>query len=177
MVETAQKRMEEQIRAKELEHKLEIQERDHKLEILEKDLRARELETKSTLTFDVDPPDRLKSSNISTCIARIVHPMIEQKHKWRDLGSKFGFSKESMDEIESSVRQKKNPAYYKQFTDNQLCHEYMNEMLSQWLDSYPGDSRGSKSFATYTWLMRALVEAGMGACARDLPDYNYITCQ
>ena len=84
-----------------------------------------------------------------------------------------------MDKIETSVQQKYlveytpgTPAYSQQLEN--LRSKYISEMLIQWFNAYPGDSRGSNSFATYTWLKRALVEAGLGASARDLPPYEHI---
>ena len=103
--EATEKKMEEQMRARELEHELEIQKRDHKLEILQKDLQARELQVNSTPPFDIDPPDRLNAYGISVHEGRlfsyIIHTDIQsaRTYKWRDLGSKLGFSKKDMDKL------------------------------------------------------------------------------
>ena len=174
--EATKRRMEEQM--KELEHKLEIQERDHKLEILKK---VKE-EVKETPPFDIDPPDKFKSYSISANVARIVYYISihdPNLSKWRELGSKLGFSEESLDKIETSEQQKCHvqhtpgtPEYSRQLERFRI--NYINEMIKQWFNAYPGDSRGSNSFATYTWLKRALVEAGLGASARDLPPYEHI---
>jgi hypothetical protein len=175
--EAAQKKMEEQMRAKELG---EIQERNHKLE---KDSQVRELQANSKPPFDIDPPDRLKTFETRhyarTIESKLYFSIIRENfHKWRDLGSVLGFSKENMDKIESSIQEKAlqhyspgTPAYNNKLES--LGSAYFKEMLHQWLDSYPGDSRGSNSFATYTWLKTALVEAGLGACARDLEVYDF----
>jgi hypothetical protein len=167
--------MEEQM--KELEHKLEIQERDHKLEILKRD--EQEAEAKCTPQFDIDPPDKLKSFRIQAHRGKIVYHIsgYDPKYsKWRELGTRLGFSEENLDKIETSERSK-SPVQHTPETPQQLQRLRLiciNEIIKQWLDSYPGDSRGSNSFATYTWLKRALVEAGLGASARDLPPYEYI---
>lgn len=50
---------------------------------------------------------------------------------------------------------------------------FVEEILRQWLDSYPDDSRGSTGFATYSKLKRALVMAGTGDFARDLLPYEH----
>ena len=54
-------------------------------------------------------------------------------------------------------------------SENQLYN-----LLSHWLQRYPGDKRGSTNFATYTQLKTALINAGLGAVARDLPSYEDI---
>ena len=91
--EATKKRMEEQM--KELEHKLEIQERDHKLEILKKDQQVQEVEVKFTPPFDIDPPDKFKSYSVSANETRILYYILKhdpKSSKWRELGSKLGFS-------------------------------------------------------------------------------------
>ena len=182
--EATQRKMEEQMRAKELLFKLELQERDHKLEILEKDL---QIQMNSKPLFDIDPPDRFTvppdEKHMTSTEGRLCYHIARKyTNKWKDLGSVLGFSKENMDEIESSVQEKSlqrytpgTPAYNDKLQT--LGPEYLGKMIRQWLFSYQGDSRGSNSFATYTWLKTALVEAGLGDCARDLPSYDYLACK
>ena len=50
----------------------------------------------------------------------------------------------------------------------------LGRLLKEWLKSYPGNSRGSTSFATNIGLKLALVKAGLGAVACDLPTYQDI---
>ena len=74
---------------------------------------------------------------------------------WKSLGSELGFSTEELDAIDHA-----NP-------QNQF-----KVLLGQWLEWYPGDRRGSTSFATYTALKSALMKAGLGDVVRDLPTYS-----
>jgi chromosome segregation ATPase len=146
--EAAQKKMEEQM--KELEHKLEIQERDHKLEILKID--TQETKAKYIPQFDINPPDKFKRLGIAAnkAINSIRYHISEHDpkySKWRELGSKLGFSEENLDKIEASERSgdpaqytSETPRYNPYFENN--C---IGKMIKQWLDSYPGDSRGSNS--------------------------------
>jgi hypothetical protein len=60
-----------------------------------------------------------------------------------------------MDKKESSIQEKAlqhyspgTPAYNNKLES--LGSAYFKEMLHQWLDSYPGDSRGSNS-GSWTW--------------------------
>ena len=175
-----QKKMEEQMRAKELELKVEIQERNHKLEILKRD---KEAEAKLSPPFDLNPPDQFTTAIIAINKICCHIWQYDQKYlKWRELGSRLEFSEENLDKIETSERSKlgvehtqETPEYARNL-DTQLEYNIrkncITEMIKQWLDSYPGDSRGRNSFATHTWLKRALIEAGLGACARDLPSYE-----
>ena len=56
----------------------------------------------------------------------------------------------------------------------QPAENQLYKLLSHWLQQHPGDERGSTSFATYTQLKTALINAGLGAVARDLPSYEDI---
>ena len=44
---------------------------------------------------------------------------------------------------------------------------HLGAMLEEWIQWAPGDSRGSKSFATIGSLKKALSETGLGAAAHD----------
>ena len=166
---TVQQRAQEQIRMKEMEHKLEIQEK--------------ELKIKSKSQLDVNPSDVLKPANLSNLVRFLgkhsgmyIHDahqntVIHGEHmsKWRDLGSNLGFSKEELDRIDQESNLQ--PGFLR-------LSAHLNEdsplrrLLRCWLESYPGDKRGSTSFATYTELKTALLNAGLGTVARDLPSYE-----
>ena len=167
-METRQK-VEEEIRLKEMQHKLDIQkaeeqrkieEMQHKLEIQGTELRIRELEAvvKSKPQVDVFPPDVLKPVNLAK-----LHAFIMTYHyadlKWRKLGATLGFTKQELDQIESKYQ-------------GSNVHVHPKELLRHWLHWYPGDSRGNTNFATYTQLRTALVNAGLGDVAHDLPSYQ-----
>ena len=67
------------------------------------------------------------------------------------------------------------------FTDHELCnieaapllltgapYSYLQAMLSRWLQWAPGDSRGSKCYASKECLRGAVNKAGMGQLAQEL---------
>ena len=164
----AKEKVDEQIRIKEKEHKLEIQ---------EKELRIRELEVKPKSQVDVNSQDVLKPANLP-CVVNFLreysgmYNKIDVRHqrgfshsvrkyKWKDLGSKLGFSQEELDRIDQDATT----------TDESKLYQ----LLRYWLQSYPGDKRGSTTFATYTQLKTALVDAGLGDVARDLPPYEKLS--
>ena len=75
--------------------------------------------------------------------------------KWREIGTYLGFRPGELDNI----------------CGHSLLispTDWLREMLSQWLQWAPGDSRGSNSFATLEGLKAALSQAGLGAIAYDL---------
>ena len=45
----------------------------------------------------------------------------------------------------------------------------LNEMLSQWLQWFPGDERGSWYFPNKKYLQKALLHIGLSACSDRLP--------
>ena len=171
---TVQQRAQEQIRMKEMEHKLKIQ---------EKERRITELEIKSKSQLDVNPSDVLKPANLSNLVRflgkhsgmyihdahqnTVIHG--EHESKWRDLGSNLEFSKKELDRIdrESNLQPRLLGLSAHLNKDSPL-----HGLLRCWLESYPGDKRGSTSFATYTQLKTALLNAGLGTVARDLPSYE-----
>ena len=168
----ARQKFEETERMKEKEHKLEIQEKQLKI-------RELELEAKSKPHVDVNPPDILKPNNLEylnkflqqhngmyTEYSDVNDYTYERYYKWKDLGSALEFSNEELDRcnfdydyIEETLEPSENQLY---------------NLLSHWLQRHPGDERGSTDFATYTQLKTALINAGLGAVARDLPSYEDI---
>ena len=73
-----------------------------------------------------------------------------------------------MDSIDPEVSTKQKPSV----SFDMMSLDKVNHLLSHWLQCYPGDSRGSTSFATYTQLRTALLNTGLGDIARDLPSYE-----
>ena len=161
-----------------IEEAVRMEEKEHKLEIHERELRIRELEAKSKPQINVNPPDILKPNNLeyldkflkqhdgmyTEC--EIEDGICERYYKWKDLGYALEFSNEELhgcnfdyDYIEETLEPSENELY---------------NLLSHWLQRHPGDERGSTGFATYTQLKTALINAGLGAVARDLPSYEDI---
>ena len=164
-----------QFAKQETEKAVGMKEKEHELEIHGRKLRIRELEAKSKPQIDVNPPDILKPDNLETLISLFCHHMdifITCNDlctcKWRDLGSALEFSQEELENIDHDSENYFDVPYNKM--KNQLC-----KLLTRWLQRYPRDERGSKSFATYTQLKTALINAGLGAIVlRDLPSYEDI---
>ena len=162
----------------EIEKAVRMKEKELKLEIHERDLRIRELEAKSKPQIEVNPPDILKPDdlvNLNKCLRahKGMYTDINNIHlcRWRDLGSALGFSNEELENID---RDYDNYARVLAFTRKKLQEDHLHILLRHWLQWYPGDKRGSTSFATYTQLKTALITAGLGAVARDLPSYDEI---
>ena len=70
----------------------------------------------------------------------------------------MGFSEEELDEID--------------YRHNDFAS--FKNLLKEWLEWYPGDSRDSTAFPTYSSLQQALVNAGLGDAARDFATYEDI---
>ena len=88
-------------------------------------------------------------------MSSLLHPLSEHAAKWREIGTYLGF----------------RPGELATICGHSLLlspTDWLQEMLSQWLQWAPGDSRGSKSFATLEDLKTALYQAGLGATAHDL---------
>ena len=143
-----------------------------------KDLRIRELEAerKQLQTSDTsiaNPPDMLTSYN-SNYLWEGFGGKYCNGEIWKKLGSELGFTSKEMDEA------------YKQSFEG--CDDNINQqnvsfddrdiditiLLETWIKWYPGDSRGTKTFATYSGLRAALVKVGLGEQARDLRLYDEI---
>ena len=94
---------------------------------------------------------RLADIHMSSLLQQLsVHAM-----KWREIGTYLGFRPGELDNI----------------CGHSLLispTDWLREMLSQWLQWAPGDSRGSKSFATLEDLKTALYQAGLGVTAHGL---------
>ena len=172
----------------EIERAVRMKEKELKLEIHEREVRIRELEAKSKPNIDVNPPDRLIPDHLQDLSQSLRPPKgkyddagmlalnqdllsswdMATVHvhddvltsKWRDLGTALGFSEKELENI---------------LVEQPLVQQdHLHLLLRQWLHWYPGDERGSTSFATYTQLKTALINAGLGAVARDLPSYERI---
>ena len=170
-----------QFARQETEKAVKMKEKEHKSEIQERELRITEIEAKSKPQIDVNPPNILKPNNFE-----YLNKFLQQHNgmfteysdhndctygrysKWRDLGSALEFSNKELSDFNHDYIEDAYPQVY-QPSENQLY-----KLLSHWLKRYPGDERGSTGFATYTQLKIALINAGLGAVARDLPSYEDI---
>ena len=78
-------------------------------------------------------------------------------YAWRDIGRALGFTENEMKMIGS------NDSLLRESPKS-----YLREMLSQWLEWGPGDSRGSESYATKESLHCALLRANLGQLAETI---------
>jgi DNA repair exonuclease SbcCD ATPase subunit len=173
-----------QFAKQETEKAVRMKEKELKLEIHERELRIRELEAKTKPQINVNPPDVLQPDNrvklynfLRAHKAMFTEANKVRTYKWRDLGSALEFSKEELENVDHHCKNhaKKTPAeFFGSALNLPKFEDHLMILLSQWLQRHPGDRRGSTSFATYTHLKTALLNAGLGEVARDLPPYEKI---
>ena len=145
-----------------------------KLAFHEKDSKIRKLEAESALYKETYATNTLKQRDLQHLL-NSISKRGTQATFWMDLGKQLGFSKRELDDISSTSQNEiKKRIVYKSFLYSYDHEEvfYLAEMLRQWLLQYPGDSRGSTNFATYSDLRSALVKAGLGEIARDIVKYS-----
>ena len=145
------------------EEEMRIKERELVKTIQENTLRIKELELESKqykeslISLNVVPLDALKEYHIGWLCANGLRDHKKSPY-WRNLGSQLGFTTKELDEI-----------------DKHPDKDKLYKMLYQWVKWYPGDSRGSTNFATYTSLQTAFVMAGLGEVVHSLLNYNNLT--
>ena len=80
--------------------------------------------------------------------------------KWREIGTGLRFTASELDIIQASPARLASAPY-----------SYLEAMLALWQQWVPGDSRGSKNYATLESLKTAIDRAGLGRAAEDLKLY------
>ena len=145
-----------------------------KMALQEKDTRIQKLEADRKSTQETYVVDSLKQKYLENLLNSITKKGTQAAF-WMDFGKQLGFNKKELDDISSTSQNEiKKRILYRSFHYSYDREEifYLAEMLRQWLLQYPGDSRGSTSFATYSGLQNALVKTGLRKIARDLIDYS-----
>ena len=175
---------ENELRIRELEAEKGGKESDkYKVTIHEKDLRIRQLEDemKQLQTSEAStaiPSDMLTSRDVSFLWGVTDSkgtPKLDigcTEDKWRKFGLELGFTLEEM--VEIPAEETKPIASFIKFNDGELSPR---GLLKRWADWYPGDSRGTKTFATYSGLTTALVKAGLGDKIKHLLSYDKIKAE
>ena len=102
-------------------------------------------------------PISVSSILTSVHYASLIQQLSKDAAKWREIGIYLGFGTNELDIIQCK------PALY-----TGAPTSWLQEIISQWLQWAPGDSRGSTSFATLENLKTALRHVGLGATAHDL---------
>ena len=95
-------------------------------------------------------------------MAGLLQWLSQHAMKWREIGTYLGFRLSELDNI---------------CGHSLLPSDWLREMLSQWLQWAPGDSRGSNSFATLEGLKTALSHVGLGVTAHNLKVLSEYVCQ
>ena len=178
--------------------KEEMKDREHKLLVQEKELRIRELEAeskqgkKSTDAAEVIPEDmlhgRLHGRHLRYLFHSVRHKQNDCIFHWRDIGSQLGFSTQELDDIQEFQSKNPEPIYVSVTRQIKSRYNYVNEnhsfnainesdkctfeMLERWLKWYPGDSRGSTNFPSYSNLKQAIINAGFGNVVPFLWPYD-----
>ena len=94
-----------------------------------------------------------------TRLSELHHPALLEKltkyaPRWRDIGERLRFTPDELENIEA-----------RPLLLHRAPTSWLREMLAEWLQWAPGDSRGSRDFATLEALKCALSEAGLAAAA------------
>ena len=169
-----------------------MREREYKVTIQEKELRIRELEAnkedqKQSDTFTANPPDVIYNQYVP----KLVESMRQDGIDFDDLkkfGSQLGFSDKELSDMIDPIEHSEDThqpvlqlgeveSFSHTYIDmsreslEQLC---LSKLLDTWVCRYPGDRRGSTTFATYSGLKTALVKSGLGNRARDLIPYHQL---
>ena len=100
-----------------------------------------------------DPCTKLEKEHLSS----LYRQLSEHASKWKEIGTYLGFHGGELSNIEAKPS---------------LHHEspkgFLLELLSEFLEWAPGDSRGSKEYATLGALKEAVRDAGLGKMAAEL---------
>ena len=143
----------EEMETKEKEFTLTLQEM--KLQIKELELNSMQ-HKKSSQSPNMVPSDMLKTKHVTMLSETIARSSRKIPSEWQKLGSQLGFTTEELDKIQ-----------YRSM-------DGLSEMLKEWMKWYPGDSRGSTDFPSYTGLQNALVKAGFGEVIQYLTPYQHL---
>jgi chromosome segregation ATPase len=123
---------------------IEIKEREFTLTLREMKLRIKELELDSmqhkkfSHSQNMVPSDMLQCNHIVLLIDSMVFSNMETLSQWRKLGYQLGFTTEELDKIGRCD------------TSVDTCMDNLFVMLKEWIKWYPGDSRGSTDFPSYS---------------------------
>ena len=90
-------------------------------------------------------------------LSKLLCQLNPHASKWREIGTHLGFRQGELDNIE-----------HKPLLLNEGPKAWLREMLREWLEWAPGDSRGSSSFASIECLKCALDNSGLGKTALEV---------
>ena len=87
----------------------------------------------------------------------LFRQLCDYSTRWGDIGGYLGFTSGEL----------KNIRHFPMLFAN-APQSWLKRLLGEWLDWFPGDSRGSTSFATLDDLKAALIKCGLEITANDL---------
>ena len=140
-----------------------VQQKDQKIRELELKVKSLQERSSSSAT-DIIKKQHLNDLCLSINDIDLINPCYSQ---WKKIGTHLGFSDEELDCVPLKL-----PADIKESEDVILDNEYFSIMLEEWTKWYPGDSRGSTEYATYSNLQTALQKSGFGNVVRELVNYS-----
>ena len=106
-------------------------------------------------TFTDQPPSNRLRRNQH--LEPLFEKLEEHAARWKDIGSSLGFTVGELNNIEANaVALLRGP------------QGYLKTLLTQWMDWFPGDRRGSTGYATLEGMKNALLRANLGAAAYEL---------
>ena len=88
-------------------------------------------------------------------ITKITVALMEESHRWKDIGRCLGFTDNELANIGNQPNLKSNS-------------DYLSRMLSNWGQWAPGDARGSTGCATLESIKAALYNIMLGKKAQEL---------
>ena len=150
------------------EIKLVVQEKE--LKIRELQLEVESMQRKEASESVIVPTDIIKPHYINTLYQSIEDndPEYDCISHWKMVGAQLGLSDKELGNISSSKQILHFPESYKCM----FARQCLSLMLKEWAKWYPGDSRGSTKFPTYSDLQKVLIKAGFGNIARDLISHS-----
>ena len=90
-------------------------------------------------------------------LSKLLCTLNPHASKWREIGTHLGFHQGELDNIQGNLS-----------LLNEGPKALLREMLREWLEWAPGDSRGSSSFASIECLKCALDKSGLGKTALEV---------
>ena len=116
-----------------------------------------ELSSEQQLWLAHTPSTDEKSKLLECHLSKLLCKLNNHASKWREIGTHLGFHQGELDNIE-----------HKPLLLNEGPKAWLREMLREWLEWAPGDSRGSSSSASIECLKCALDKSGLAQTALEV---------
>ena len=166
-----EKREKEALAARKAEDEIRLVVHEKDLKIRELQLEVESMQRKEASESVVVPTDIIKPHYIDTLYRSIEDndPEYDCISHWKMVGAQLGLSDKELGNIPLS----KQIVHFSRPSEKCFfARQCLSLMLKEWVKWYPGDSRGSTKFPTYSDLQKVLIKAGFGNIARDLISYS-----